>query len=307
MYHYHNIILDHIKSKNPIHFKKINNFFNSSDTLFFKKSNQFYQSYENFLIKNGMDFNQSIDYYLKMISDMNEETFMFHKTGEYTSSSFEEVNKRVYNNPDVMNYYLHGLIISQFLWKQHYGSYLFYINTLKKLDINPKNYLEIGVGHGLLLSESMEFFDAKTTFDALDISGVSIEFAKNFIGNKNINYYCSDIFNFSPITKYDFISMGEVLEHVENPKKLLIKVKSLLNKNGILFITTPTNAPTIDHIYLFRNINEIRNLLNESGFKIIFEDTIPTENLPKEKIEKYKISEHYSSFLKINHEKKRNI
>lgn len=302
MNHYHKIILDYIKSNNPIHFKKIYSYFNSSDDLFYKKSNEFYRSYENFLLKNKLDFNYAVDCYLKMIKDINAETFIFHKTGRYSSSSFEEVNKRVYNNPDIMNYYLHGLIISQFLWKQHYLSYLFFINTLKELDVKPKNYLEIGVGHGLLLSESMKFFDKKTNFDALDISQVSIDFSKNFIDNKNINFLKFDVFDFYPDTKYDFISMGEVLEHVENPKNLLIKVKSLLKKNGVLFITTPTNAPTIDHIFLFKNIDEIRRLLINSGFNIIFEKVVPTEDLPVEKIQKLKISEHYSSFLKINND-----
>ena len=304
---YHDIILKHLKSKNPTHYKKIKKFFDSSNSYFFEKSNQFYKSYEKFLKKEGLTFNQSIDYYLKMISDINEETFMFYKTGKYSSSSFKEVNERVYNNPNVMNYYLHGLIISQFLWKQHYGAYLFYINTLRKLNINTKRFLEIGVGHGLLLTESIYFFGKKTSFDAIDISDVSIDFSKKFIGEKNINYLNIDIFNFYPSNNYDFISMGEVLEHVEKPLKLLMKVKSLLNEKGVLYITTPTNAPTIDHIFLFRNIDEIRDLIHEAGFQIIFEKIIPTEDLPKEKIKKFKISEHYSSFLKINHEKKRNI
>ena len=96
--------------------------------------------------------------------------------------------------------------------------------------------------------------------------------------------------------------MGEVLEHVENPRDLLTKVRSLMNKNGLLYITTPTNAPTIDHIHLFRNIDEIRRLLSNCGFKIVFEEIVPTENLPEEKIKKLKISEHYSSFLKIDHD-----
>jgi len=84
--------------------------------------------------------------------------------------------------------------------------------------------------------------------------------------------------------------MGEVLEHVEQPVELLKKLHALLDDNGKIFITTPTNAPAIDHIYLFNNAEDIREVIIKAGFKIEKEQCIYSEDLPKELLEKYKIS-----------------
>ncbi|WP_155859071.1 hypothetical protein [Chryseobacterium oranimense] len=49
-----------------------------------------------------MTFNDAINYYLKMISDFNDEMLDFIRTNKYRNTSFEEVNQAMYNNPDVM-------------------------------------------------------------------------------------------------------------------------------------------------------------------------------------------------------------
>ncbi len=44
---------------------------------------------------------------------------------------------------------------------------------------------------------------------------------------------------------------------------MLEKLKVLLNDNGKLFLTTVAWAASIDHIYLFRSVEEIRDLLEK--------------------------------------------
>ncbi len=51
--------------------------------------------------------------------------------------------------------------------------------------------------------------------------------------------------------QFDFITIGEVLEHVENPKNFLNKARKILSDDGNIFITVPINGPAVDHIYLF--------------------------------------------------------
>ena len=82
-----------------------------------------------------------------------------------------------------------------------------------------------------------------------------------------IQYHCLDVFDF-PEGNYDFINMGEVLEHVERPQELLKKLHGLLSPGGHAYVTTPANAPMIDHIHLFRNAQEIREMLTSCGFRI---------------------------------------
>jgi len=122
--------------------------------------------------------------------------------------------------------------------------------------------------------------------------------AKSFVNDDRINYNLKDVFDFNNGEKYDFITLGEVLEHMEEPLRLLLKLNDLLSDGGTLFFTTPTNAPAIDHIYLFNNTDEIRVLIKTAGFRIESERSFLSEDVSAEKAEKYKIAVLYGAFLK---------
>ncbi len=112
----------------------------------------FFEKYIGILAAENKTLDYSIACYLQMIADVNAETFEFLRTGKYTSSTFEEVNNRVYANPETMEYYMHGLLLSQFLWKHHYQMFDYFTTTLPCYAEHIKNYLEVGVGHGFYLS-----------------------------------------------------------------------------------------------------------------------------------------------------------
>lgn len=93
--------------------------------------------------------------------------------------------------------------------------------------------------------------------------------------------------------KFDVIFLLEVLEHIEHFKSLLIECKEILNKNGRIVITTPSNMRFITgedkgHIHCFRKTN-LKNLAIVCGLKIrkiqgayiripFFEIYIPSRN-----------------------------
>jgi 2-polyprenyl-3-methyl-5-hydroxy-6-metoxy-1,4-benzoquinol methylase len=89
-----------------------------------------------------------------------------------------------------------------------------------------------------------------------------------------------------------------VLEHIEDPFILLKKITGLLGKNGICYITTPINAPMIDHIYLFNNEEEIRKLFNSAGLKILEEKIVISEKVSPKHAEKFKTPVMYAAFVK---------
>lgn len=290
-------IIERISKKNILHSKKLKNNLKKLDDAYFSKTNDFLQRYEKMLYSKNKSIDYAIDCYLQMLADVNYESVQFIQTGEYSSKSFEEVNQRVYSNPDVMEYYIHGLLLRQFLLPQNYNILLFFNNIIKESSSKINHYLEVGGGHGLYISEAINLIGEKAAFNLVDISQSSIEMAQILIGKDNISYILSDIFDYTPASKYDFISMGEVLEHVEEPVALLKKLLTLLNDDGKLFITTITNAPAIDHIYLFRNANEIREVIAAAGFVIEDELCIWSEDMPAEKAEKYKVSMMYAGVL----------
>src|SRR5476649_1980918 len=116
--------LDHIYQKieklSPRHGKKLRKSMAFLDAQYDELANDFFGKYINILHRQGKTLDYAIDCYLQMIADVNSETVEFLHTGKYTSNTFVEVNNRVYARPQVMEYYMHGLIMSQFLWQHHY-------------------------------------------------------------------------------------------------------------------------------------------------------------------------------------------
>ncbi|MFN8296427.1 MAG: class I SAM-dependent methyltransferase [Chitinophagales bacterium] len=292
-------IYNKIASINPIHGKKLDaNFIFFNEQHDYKnQATEFLKKYTKVLNNENKDFSYAIQCYLKMIADFNEETLNFMRSGKYKHSSFDEVNKAVYDNPDIMEYHMHGLLLSQFLWKHHYQIYNYFKTNIADYKNSTNYYLEIGAGHGLYLEEALRYLNPATEFSVVDISQTSIELTKSFIEDDRVNYNLIDIFDFTPAQKYDFITMGEVLEHVEDPLRLLNRLYELLSDNGTIFITTPTNAPSIDHIYLFNNVQEIRDLISKSGFVIKSENSFISEDVSIERAEKRKITILYGAFL----------
>ena len=290
-------IVESIGSRNKLHGKKILKNLKKFDEEYFTRADIFFLKYVALLQRENKTIDYAIDCYLQMVADINYESVQFIQTGEYSSKTFDEVNKRVYNNPAVMKYYVHGILMSQFLWAHHYNILLFFNKIIKENSPKISHYLEVGGGHGLYASEAIKIIGNKAKYDLVDISQSSIDIAKMMIANDNVSYTLSDIFNYEPALKYDFITMGEVLEHVENPIKLLKKLFALLSDEGKLFITAPTNAPTIDHIYLFNNADDIREVIASSGFEIEKEFCNYAEDVSDDIAEKYKVTMMYAGVL----------
>jgi 2-polyprenyl-3-methyl-5-hydroxy-6-metoxy-1,4-benzoquinol methylase len=281
-----------------MHSKKLKKNMLFFDSRYDELADVFFAKYIQILAAEGKTLNYSIDCYLQMIADVNTETIEFLRTGKYTSSTFDEVNNRVYARPETMEYYMHGLLLSQFLWKHHYQMFDYFATTLSRYADHIKNYLEVGVGHGFYLSKALEVLGDKAMLTAVDISETSIELAKRFINDNRITYNLKNVFDFNDGEKHDFITLGEVLEHVEDPLGLLVKLNTLLSGDGVLFFTTPTNAPAIDHIYLFNNVEEIRHIVRSAGFRIASEMSFSSEDVSAEKAAKYKVAVLYGAFLK---------
>ena len=298
MKNYIEYLLSRIEDKNPAHFVKLKENLKDLGDDYFNLANPFYEKYEKYLKANQLTLDYGIDFYLKMIEAMLEERLAFIRNGTYSNTSFEEVEKNVYATPEVMSYHMHGLVLAQFLWFDQYERIKFFVDHLTKYFNSGKNYLEIGGGHGLYIYKALQLLPTNTIFDLFDISESSLKIAKGILDTNKVNYYLKNIFDFSNDDVYDFITIGEVLEHVENPKELLMKIGSHLSEDGVCYLTTPVNAPMIDHIYLFNEEQEIRDLLNDAGFEIMEEKIVISEKITAKKAIKFKVPIMYAAFIK---------
>ena len=59
-----------------------------------------------------------------------------------------------------------------------------------------------------------------------------------------------------------------MLEHLEDPMKMLESLYKSLKPGGLGLISAAVNAPNADHIYLYRSCGDVREHLIKAGFEI---------------------------------------
>ena len=281
---------------------KILNFHKKVDKVYFERAEEFSKDFQQYLNMQNTSLDTATKAYLKMCADMMISHLYFYKHNKYPLSEQKDAFEKVYDNANEMKSYVYGIAVSQFLWSTHYAMYSFFIQEIQKKDLDIKNYLEIGCGHGLFLFEAIKRFKDKTNFEIVDISKTSIEITKSIINylvhdKININYKLQDILKYKFDKKFDFIEMGEVLEHVDTPGVLLQSIYKILSKNGKLFMSTCVDCPTIDHVYHFKSVKDIEEMIEKAGFKIDSKQILPVEDLPMNEIIKRKITINYCALL----------
>jgi 2-polyprenyl-3-methyl-5-hydroxy-6-metoxy-1,4-benzoquinol methylase len=157
------------------------------------------------------------------------------------------------------------------------------IDIAKTNHQNIEYLLEIGCSIGYTL-EAAEKRDIK--YLGVDISDYAVEYC-NSIGLNASKLTFADLKKNR--IKYDLIFMQHVLEHFENPFKVLNDCNELLDKNGLVLIQVPNsmykravkkksnhrfysiNGVGAEHFVYF-NYQNLKNSLKATGFEVIQEN-----------------------------------
>jgi len=148
------------------------------------------------------------------------------------------------------------------------------IKQIKKYQKKGK-LLDVGCSYGLFLEEAR-----KAGFEVygLEMEKETADFAKKKF---NLEIIDTNFENFEN-GQYDVITFIDVLEHLPNLKKVLLKVSKMLKKDGILFIQYPNIEslafrltkekwnwflPGI-HLYQFSTVS-LKKILEENSFNIL--------------------------------------
>lgn len=235
----------------------------------------------------GNDMQLIADSYNLLIKDSMVNKVYFLKNDRYMYQSFDEVNKKIYSNPDYMNKYMIGLALSHYLWLNHITLTRYFneklIDFANRFDEtqNPNSkYVEAGPGYGecfLFALQNTRF----NRYEGIDISETAAAGCDRYIKSqlkiqKNLTIKCMDFYDYDDSEKADAFVCSEVLEHIENPDKFIRKVYDTVNSGSFIYITTAINAPSSGHIYLFRNEKEVFDIVEKAGFSV--EDYIVTVN-----------------------------
>jgi 2-polyprenyl-3-methyl-5-hydroxy-6-metoxy-1,4-benzoquinol methylase len=283
--------------------KKLEQYLSRMDVCFFARAEEFAGSYIGYLDSQGIPLDYAIEAYLGMCNSMMKCQIEFMKTGTYRTTDHDQAFEEVYSSPERMKPYMIALAISQFLWLTHYRIYEAFEDTIRENAPRIGAYLEIGPGHGLYLHKAIQHLNPDTVVHAVDISPVSMDITKSIIGYfhpglSNANFWTGDFLSYAAPVQYDFITMGEVLEHVNEPHLLLSRLEQLLSDSGMAFVTTSINSPAVDHVYHFKSVDDVRVMIRSAGLAISNEQVLPVEDLPMAEIVAKKITINYSAVLR---------
>jgi len=174
------------------------------------------------------------------------------------------------------------------------------LNYKKKIDI-----LEVGAGIGLFSLNFKKNFPNKNYYLADLIKKENYQYLQKIYLNKfdiSLKIYSNiDIQKRTTIENqsFDLIFALDVLEHIFDPKTALYEIRRILRKNGLLFISVPSETPLIK--YLRKGINFIKkndinpyhwqglikseedffNLLTQENFKILIKRKFPINSFPR--------------------------
>lgn len=102
---------------------------------------------------------------------------------------------------------------------------------------DPVRVLDVGCGNGSELALPLARLGFEVT--GIDIHAASIEHARRLaVDVSNLSYVCGPVEELSE-QAYDVVILSEVLEHLREPRLLLLAAMEHLNEEGIIIVTVP--------------------------------------------------------------------
>ena len=197
----------------------------------------------------------------------------FEATREYPYKTYDEAASEVYfNDAHMAREYLPGLLLSHFLWPHHYRQLQFFDTAfIGAMRANPlQHFGEVGVGTAVYSRRILSKLPGSTGA-GFDISPSSCRFAQQHVDAAGVQaryaMHQQDIIA-NPISPVPWLVCVEVLEHLEQPVEFLTALRKGLAPGGKAFITAALNAAHSDHIYLYRNAEEVWQHLSAAGFTL---------------------------------------
>lgn len=209
-------------------------------------------------------YDKAIDAFIDFSFDFLRLQVELEDSGQYRHQTFEQVAEAVYLDTKLMQHtYMKGLLLTQAFWVNHAEILSFFIKEFCPVKEGFGTVMEVPVGTGIFISE---FCLRNPGWEAVayDLSDGAVAFSRELIQARQMSpiaIHVQNVFDLPNDTQFDRIICGELLEHLEDPVALLKKLRKLLKPGGKMMFTTAIWAAAIDHIYLFKSADEVRDMI----------------------------------------------
>lgn len=216
-------------------------------------------------------------YVLFSLDVLRSQRFL-ERHGRYEATEGDELQSQYWDNPEFMlTNYLPGIFTSHFLWPQHYRLLRFYGS-----EVVPRlrgregfEFAEVGTGPGLYSKQTLTLVESSRGV-GYDLSELSLSFAARVAEAFGVaDRYRVDRRDVvaAPPDPVDLVLCLEVLEHIADPLPFLSALRGMVRTNGHAYISVAVTAAQSDHVLLFHEPHEARELLETAGFSILVERT----------------------------------
>jgi ubiquinone/menaquinone biosynthesis C-methylase UbiE len=172
------------------------------------------------------------------------------------------LNKTNLNTPEMSN----DMFIHRWKEEEHYIDFKRFQELVKHF--KGGRYLDAGCFNSPMAHEIIKTFPNTESW-GLDHAHYVIEVLKK--RHPQVNYIVGDIYNMGFDNEYfDYIVMGEVLEHLERPEDAIREGMRVLKSGGYLAVSVPfeeiTSQPAVsdEHLWAYTK-KDIKDLLSSYG------------------------------------------
>jgi len=206
------------------------------------------------------------DAYVVFTTDVNLEQVRYEASGRYSHQDYASCLAETYSRREVMNEYLWGVYLNNFLWAHHFRLACFFADRfLHALPDGPLRIVDIAYGHGAwglwALAER-----PGATLEGYDISASARAIAGELAGAAGLSaratYSTGNAMELEqlPPGTADVCICCFLVEHLEDPARLFRNIAHLLRPGGKAFVAGALTAAQVDHIAEFRHESELLRL-----------------------------------------------
>ena len=215
-----------------------------------------------------------VDSFVRFTTSVNVSQARYETDGHYENKTFQECNESLYSQKEDMDDYLWGVYLTNFLWAHHTEICVFFEERFLKKTSGVRTIIEIAPGHGGWGAFALKHLPA-ANLSGYDISPSSIRIASEvaqaagYSGRARYELRNALDLDAMEAESADAVICSFLIEHLEDPDKLLEVIHHLLKPAQTAFLTGALTAAQIDHIYEFRRESDLVKMAEDHGLRVI--------------------------------------